>query len=124
MSPAPLSRRAGVAAGRWWRRYGPGVARASQPARKAMSTGAAYGWFVAYMWIGLLLSVAAQRITGVTSPLVLIAAVGGGCALGYWQARHRMLRHADPSTPPLRRTGLALVAWLGAIGIAMLVTGG
>lgn len=81
----------------------------------------AYVWFVAYMWIGLLLSVMAERLAGSTSPYVLITAVGGGGALGYWQARHRLRRFADPATPPLRGFGLALCAWLGLIGIGILL---
>lgn len=82
----------------------------------------AYVWFVAYMWTGLVLSVMVQRLTGTTSPYVLIMAVGGGGALGYWQARHRLRQHVQPPPPPLRGFGLALCAWLGAVGVAVLLT--
>ncbi|CAN5142744.1 hypothetical protein BH23ACT9_BH23ACT9_18520 [soil metagenome] len=82
----------------------------------------AYVWFAAYTWVGMMLSVAGQRLTGVTSPYVVIAAVGGGGVLGWWQARHRLARHADPATPPLPRVGLALCAWLGLIGLAILAS--
>ncbi|HUG84989.1 MAG TPA: hypothetical protein VMM13_10510 [Euzebya sp.] len=118
----PVSRLAGRATGRWWRRCRGGAHRINGPVRHGWATGVAYAWFVAYMWIGLLLSVAGQRLTGVNSPYVLMAAVGGGGVLGYWQARHRLRRHADPSTPQLQRFGLGLCAWLGVIGAALLLT--
>lgn len=124
MTQAPASRRLGRALGRWWRRHGPKVRRMSAPARQRWATALAYVWFVAYMWIGLVLSVAAERITGVNSPYVLLTAVAGGCGVGFWQARHRLRRHAQPGTPPLRGFGLALCAWLAAIGLAMLLTAG
>lgn len=119
---APASRRAGRALGRWWRQHRPEVLRLSASARARWATAIAYVWFVAYMWIGLVLSVAAERLTGVTSPYVLVTAVGGGALVGWWQARHRMRRHTEPGTPALRGFGLALCAWLGAIGGALLLT--
>ncbi len=121
----PLSRVAGRLAGRWWRggwrRHGAAVVRAAGPATEGWATAGAYLWFVAYCWIGLLLSVAATRLTGTTSAVTTIVAVAGGGVLGWWQARHRLARYADPSTPPLARFGLALCAWLGLIGVALLV---
>lgn len=121
MTP-PTSRRAGRAVGRWWRRNGPTVRQATGPARAAWAGVAAYGWFVGYLWIGLLLSVTGERLTGRTSPLLLLTAIGGGGALGVWQGRHRARRHADPSTPPMRGVGVAIAAWLGAVGLAIVFT--
>lgn len=118
----PLSRVAGRATGRWWRRHGSAVRRMASPVTNRWAAAVAYAWFMAYMWVGLLLSLAAQRLTGVTSPYVLLAAVGGGGVLGYWQARHRLRRHADPSAPALQHFGLGLCAWLGVIGVALLLT--
>lgn len=81
-----------------------------------------YLWMVGYMWVGVLLAVGVGNITGADGPLVLVAGVGGGCVIGWWQARHRMDRHIDPSTPPLRWFGVALCAWLAAVGLAALAS--
>lgn len=80
----------------------------------------AYVWFVAYMWIGLLLSATAARLGAGGAPVTIVS-VGGGAVLGYWQARHRIGRHRQGLTPPPRNFGLALCAWLAAIGVAMVV---
>ncbi|MEE8603094.1 hypothetical protein [Euzebya tangerina] len=99
----------------------------SEQARRNWATAAAYGWFVGYGWIGLVLSVAANRLIAepgerASSPLVTIVAVAGGAALGYWQARHRLAVHENPETPPLRFFPLLVCAWLGAIGAALLIS--
>lgn len=114
------SHRLGRAAGRWWSRSG---RQATRAARQNWSTVAAYGWFVGYLWIGLVLSVTATRLTGVGSPLTTIIAVGGGLVLGAWQARDRIRRHHRPEKPPPGHIGLSLGAWLAAVALAALLTG-
>lgn len=120
--PLPVSRQLGRATGRWWRRVRPGVTAASRPVRHGWAVIAGYAWMAAYLWIGLLLSVTGERLTGRTSPLLLLAAVGGGGMIGVWQARYRVRRHLDPATPPPRRMGLALMAWLAAIAATILLS--
>lgn len=115
----PLSRQAGRAAGRWWRRHGDTVREASRPARQGWAGLVGTLWILAYAWVGVLLAVGLRNITASDSPLVGIAAIGGGIALGVWQAHHRMARHRDPSTPDLGRFGLALLAWFAAMGLTL-----
>ena len=117
----PVSRQLGRATGRWWNRHGDTVKQVSRPARKGWATLAGYLWFVAYMWVGLMIAVGVRNITGTNGPFVMVAAVGGGAVLGWWQAQHRMARHVDPDTPPMNRFGLALCAWLGVVGLALLL---
>ena len=52
----PVSRQLGRATGRWWNRHGDTVKQVSRPARKGWATLAGYLWFVAYMWVGLMIA--------------------------------------------------------------------
>lgn len=115
----PLSRQAGRMAGRWWRRHGDTVKEASRPARRGWASLIGTLWILAYAWVGVLLAVGLRNITSSDSPLVAVAAIGGGIAMGMWQAHHRLARHDDPSTPDLRGFGLALLAWFTAIGLTL-----
>lgn len=114
-----MSRHAGRAAGRWWGRHGDTVKRTSRPVRKGWAVLVGYAWFIAYVWVGVMIGVGAKNLSGVESPMVMITAVGGGCLVGWWQARHRMAKHLDPSTPPLPRFGWALLAWLGVVALVV-----
>lgn len=80
-----------------------------------------YVWFVAYVWVGVMLAVGLRNLTGTGGIVTLVVAVGGGCVIGWWQAGHRIARHADPTTPPLPRFGLALAAWLAVTALALWV---
>jgi hypothetical protein len=115
--PVPASRAAGRVAGRWWRRWGPALRRATGPARTSWATAAAYGWFAGYVWIGLLLSAGAAQLTSGSAVASSVVGLGGATAFGAWQARHRLRRHRQPATPPLRRFGPALAAWLVLLGL-------
>lgn len=115
-----VSHRLGRAAGRWWSRSG---RTATRQARQNSSTVRAYLWFTGYMWIGLVLSVTATRVTGVTSPLTTAVAIGGGVVLGAWQARHQIHRRSRPQTGPPRHIGLAMGLWLAAVTVTALIVG-
>ncbi len=117
----PLSRLAGRATGRWWLRHGDDVKRHSLPARRGWAALMGYLWIIAYCWVGVLLAVGVRNLTAAEGPWTFLAGVGGGSLIGIWQARHRMDRHLDPTTPPLRWFGVALCAWLAAIGLAALL---
>ncbi len=105
--------------GRWWRRHGPVVRHVSRPARRGWATAVGYVWFLAYGWIGLLLSAAASRLSPGSSIASTVVAMTGGIALGTWQARHRVRRHLEPATPAPSRFGLALLGWLALIAAAV-----
>lgn len=117
----PLSRRAGRWWGRWWRDNGAQVRRRSLPARRGLAVAMSYLWLVGYLWVGTMLAVGLQALTRVEGPYTLLVGAGGGAALGWWQARHRLAAVDDPARPPLRGFGLALLGWLAAIALALLL---
>jgi hypothetical protein len=121
--PTPLSRRAGRAVGRAWRRVAPGVRSATAPARASWAGFAAAVWFAGYLWVGLLLATAADRLSGGRpSALSSAVAVAGGVSLGAWQGLWRLRRHRDgAATPPLRGVGPALAGWVGLVALAVVV---
>lgn len=118
----PASRRAGRAAGGVWNEHGEDAKRVSAPVRGGWALVMSYVWLTAYLWIGLILSTFATRL-GRGGGLVTVACVGGGVALGIWQARHRLARHKGTAGRDLPRFGLALLVWVVAIAATMLVAG-
>lgn len=117
----PLSRRAGRWWGRWWRDNGEAVRRGSRPVRAGVATAVAYLWLIGYIWIGTMLAVGLQALFDASGPYTLLAGTGGGAVIGWWQSRHRLERVDDPDLAPLRGFGLALLAWLAAVGLALLL---
>lgn len=91
----------------------------TRPVRGGWAVVAAYAWFAAYVWVGLLLASAAVRFGDGPGVGAWVVGLGGGLAMGAWQAGHRLRRHREPGTPPLDRVGLALLTWLALLGLVL-----
>jgi hypothetical protein len=114
-------RQAGYWAGRWWQRNEAPLRRAAERAAKR----ARYTYVrlssvimtIAYIWLGLTLTVAAQQLFRSPGLLPLLAGGLGGAIAGTVQGRDRM--RVLEGHPPMRRPWGPFALWLAMLSLAL-----
>lgn len=82
---------------------------------------AGFFWFLGFVWIGVLLPGAAQRLFGVQGRTAAIAGGIAGAVVGLWW-NAEVIRRAKGQAPRSRTASLLFVGWLIALGAIIALT--